>query len=40
VYFGSAIVGVGYATLELRSRLSIAFNAIQRMDQPNMNLKN
>jgi hypothetical protein len=34
-----AIVGVSYGTLELHSRLGVAFNAIYRMHQPSMNLK-
>jgi hypothetical protein len=40
VRLGSVVVGVSYGTPELRSRLDVAFNAIHRMYQPNMNLKN
>jgi hypothetical protein len=36
---GGAVVGVSYDTLELCSRLGIAFDAIHEMHQPSMNLK-
>jgi hypothetical protein len=36
---GGAVVGVSYDTLELCSRLGIAFDAIHEIYQPSMNLK-
>jgi hypothetical protein len=39
VRIDDAVVGVSYDTLELHSRLGIAFNTIHRMHQPTMNLK-
>jgi hypothetical protein len=39
VRIGGVVVGVNYDTLELHSRLGIAFNAINGMHQPSMNLK-
>jgi hypothetical protein len=40
VRIGGAVIGVSYDTLELHSRLGIAFNAIHEMHQSSMNLKN
>jgi hypothetical protein len=39
VQIGGAVIGVGYGTPELHFRLGIAFNAINEMHQPSMNLK-
>jgi hypothetical protein len=36
---GDAVVGLGYGTIELHSKFDVAFNAIHRMHQSNMNLK-
>jgi hypothetical protein len=35
-----AVVGIRYGTAKLRSRHGIGFNAIHKMHQPSMNLKN
>jgi hypothetical protein len=40
VRVGGAVVGVSYDTPELYSKLDVALNAIHRMHQPSMNLKN
>jgi hypothetical protein len=40
VHISVVVIGVSYDTLELLFRLGIAFNAIHRMHQPSMNLKN
>jgi hypothetical protein len=39
MHISGAVVGVSYGTLELHSRLSVAFDTIHRMYQPSMNLK-
>jgi hypothetical protein len=36
---GSVVVGLSYGTAEFCSRLSIAFNKINGMHQPSINLK-
>jgi hypothetical protein len=40
VCIGGVVVGVSCGTLELRSRLGVAFDAIHGMHQPSMNLEN
>jgi hypothetical protein len=39
VRLSGAVIGVSCGTLELCSRLGVAFNAIHRMHQPSMNMK-
>jgi hypothetical protein len=40
VRVSGAIVGVSYVTLELRSRLDVAFDVIYGIHQSSINLKN